>query len=176
MNRLSSCGAPRMRGDVLWVERLKGGEEGKYVICSNKMYGFYTHWTGQRTVPCWENHDNCEGGHDDNSLRENYFLQCWSTKKNKQVFLYLTPEARNQFFAQVEGGKSFQGLTIIVRRTGAKNGRLLVELAQYQEPKLIRAKEIDPYVSVLTFLKVPKQMIEQARSLGSIPAIEELAG
>jgi hypothetical protein len=175
-SKLTPCGAPKMRGDILWVERLKGGEESKLVVCSNKVYGFYTHWTGSRTVPCWENHDLCEGGHTENSLRENYFVQCWSQKKNKQVFLYLTPEARNQFFAQMEGNKSFLGQTIVVRRTGAKNGRLLVELAQYAEPKLIRVKELDPYLSVLTFLKVPSQMIEAARSLGSIPESEILAG
>jgi hypothetical protein len=174
--RLSTCNEPRARGDLLWVERLKGGEEGKYVVTGHRVYGFYTHWTGQRTVPCWENHDLCEGGHSENTLRENYFLQCWSLKKNKGVFLYFTPEARNQFFAQVEGSKSFQGVTLIVKRTGAKNGRLNVELSQYDQPKLIRTKELDPYLSVLTFLKVPRQLIEAARSLGTIPDVEILAG
>lgn len=174
--KLSTCGAPRARGDILWVDKLKGGEEGKYLICSNKVYGFFSHWTGQRTVPCWENHDLCEGGHNENTLRENYFLQCWSMQKNKGVFLYLTPEARNQFYAQVETTKSFNGLTIVVKRTGAKNGRLNVELAQYVEPKILRVKELDPYLSVLTFMRVPKQLIDQARSLGSIPDIDIMVG
>lgn len=175
-HKLSACGAPRARGDLLWVERLKGGERGNYVICANKVYGFYTHWTGAKTVPCWENHDNCEGGHTENTLRENYFLQCWSVTKNKGVFLYLTPQARDQFYAQMSAAKSFVGHTLAVSRTGAKNGRLNIELAQYTEPKLIRVKEIDPYISVLTFLRVPKQLIEQARSLGSIPDVLDMVG
>lgn len=174
MHRLSSCGAPRARGDVLWVERLKGGDNQSFIVVSNKVYGFYTHWTGAKTVPCWENHDLCEGGHTENTLRENYFLQCWSLKSNKAVFLYLTPEARNQFFAQTNAGKGYVGIKLNVRRTGAKNGRLIIEVDDNSLPKLIRCKELDPYISVLTFLKVPKQMIEQARSLGTIPEHEIL--
>lgn len=173
-HRLSECGAPRGRGDILWVERLKGGDTQKFIVVSNQLYGFYTHWTGAKTVPCWENHELCEGGHTENTLRENYFLQCWSCKSNKAVFLYLTPEARNQFFAQTDAKKGYQGITIVVRRTGAKNGRLMIELDQYADPKLVRCKELDPYLSVLTFLKVPKQLIEQARSLGTIPEHEAL--
>jgi hypothetical protein len=175
-HKLSSCGAPRSKGDILWVERLKGGEEKKLVITGKRVYGFFTHWTGTRTVPCWENHDLCEGGHTENTLRENYFLQCWSLNSNKGVFLYLTPEAERMFTAQIESGKTILGLTLRVRRTGAKNGRLIVELDQYAEPRIIRAKELDPYLSVLTFLKVPKQLIEQARSLGTIPDVVTMTG
>jgi len=66
LNRQSALPPPK---EVLWVERLKGSERGKYTVYSPHIDVFFTHWIG-RTVPCYSDHSRCEGGHAEREARK----------------------------------------------------------------------------------------------------------
>lgn len=166
---LSRIDSPSRNALVLYIERLKGDDQQSFVIASKKLYGFYTHFTNKRSVPCWENHDWCEGGHSEETMRENFLVQAWSLKKNRMVFLYLTPGGARQLEDQVKPGTPLLGLPIIVTRTRKDNGRLNVQVSEFVTNKHIAGREIDPWESIMSFLKVPKAIRDQRRSLGSIP-------
>ncbi len=161
--------SPSRNDRALWVERLKGEDQQSFVIASKKLYGFYSHWTGKRSVPCWENHALCEGGHSDENLRENFLLQAWSLKKNRMVFLYLTPEAARQLEDQIQPGTPYLGLPVIVTRTKANNGRLHIRVSEFTTSQKLSTREVDPFESVMNFLRVPKAVRDQGRALGTGP-------
>src|SRR5262249_26461566 len=160
---------PTRNGRILWVEKLRGNDQQSFVIVSPKLFGFYTHYTDNGSKPCWENHDLCEGGHKETNIRENFLLQAWSLKANKLVFLYLTPGAAEQLEDQVEPGTLFRGLPVVVSRTTKNNGRLNIQVSEFQSAQKISSREIDPWESIMVFLKVPREIRDQRRSLGTIP-------
>ena len=166
--QLSRVDRPTRNKRVLWVEKLKGNDRQEFIIASEKLYGFHTHYN-DRTVPCWENHDFCEGGHTVGTLRENFLLRAWSLKRSKMVFLYLTPGAAEELEDQVEAGATFRGLPVIVTRSTKDNGRLHVLVSQFTTTQRISSTEIDPWESIMNFLRVPEEIRAQRRSLATIP-------
>lgn len=157
---------------TLWVERLKGNDSQSFVLASNTLHGFYTHWTGSRNVPCWENHDFCDGGHKESTLRQNYMIRAWSLKKKKMVFLYLTPGAVMELEDQMGDEKQMMNIPIVVTRDARNNGLLHVQISQFTSTARISSKDLDPWESIMNLLKVPENIRQLRRSLGTIP--EEL--
>lgn len=170
--QMTSCPRPARDRTVLWVERLKGNDEQEFILASNELYGYYTHWIGARNVPCWKNHDFCEGGHTEASLRQNYVIRAHSQKRNKMVFLYLTPGAVIELEDKLGDEKEWKGIPLIVTRDSRNNGLLHVRVSVYRERQRISSKDLDPWESIMNFLKVPKHVRDQRRHLGTIP--EEL--
>lgn len=168
-SRLSMCDRPSMRSNVLYIEKLKGNDCQKFVVYSSGLYGFWTHWTDKGTVPCWEDHSLCEGGHKEQTLRQNFLLQGFSEKKGKQVFVYLTPAAAEGLLAQLTEKETLRGMVIRVTRTSANNGRLVCEILRDCATRRIVAKELDPFDSIMNFLKVSDEKRDPNRSLGTIP-------
>ncbi len=168
-HELSRVDRPTRNRSVLWVERLKKDDQQSFILASAKLFGFHTHWTGAKTVPCWQNHDFCEGGHKEESLRENFLLQAWSLKRGKMVFLYLTPQAAEQLEDQVGAGVTLRGVPVVVTRTKANNGRLNIVVSEFTTAQKLSTREVDPWESIMVFLKVPREIRDQRRSLGTIP-------
>lgn len=166
--QISTCSKPTLRQNVLFVERLVGNETKCYVIYSESMYGYLTHYNG-KTVPCWENHDYCEGGHKEETLRENFLLQAYSQTRGKQVFLYLTPGAAKQLLEQIPEGTSLRGLCIRVTRTEKNKGRLHVQVEEHKERRRLVTPLIDPRESIMRFLRVPKEVQEGQGRMDVIP-------
>lgn len=124
MNHLSrSEELPPAKG-VLYVERLKGSERGNYTVYSPKIEVIFSHWNGDKTVPCYEDHSLCPGGHSEESKRWRGYLHCWSHRMNRQVFLQLTAQACRELVGQVASGASLRGCSIQVYRTKEDKGRL----------------------------------------------------
>jgi hypothetical protein len=177
MNRLpkerrgiSQCPLPKVKESVFYIERLQGNDTQSFVVYGSKIWGYYTHWNGTKCVPCWEDHSYCDGGHKEHTLRENYLLQVYSAKKQKQVFLYLTPGGVLSLQSQVPEGHPYRGLVIRVYRTTKGNGRLRCEVERFAEQRKVDAPDVDPYESVMALLKVPEEVWkERRRSLGTIP-------
>jgi hypothetical protein len=96
-------------------------------------------------------------------------LQAFSTKKGKQVFIYLTPAAAEGLLAQLEHEELLRGLVVRVTRTNKDNGRLTCEILRDMAKRRIVAHEIDPFDSIMNFLKVSDEKRDPNRSLGTIP-------
>jgi len=165
---ITMCDAPTLRPNVLYIERLDGDESQTFVVYGSKIWGFRSHYNGSKTVPCWKD-GSCDGGCNEETLRENFLLQCYSQKKGKQVFLYLTPSAYKQLMEQKRNDVPLRGLTLRVRRTQKKQGRLYVAVDEHAQARRIVAEDINPKESIMRFLKVPMAAQTQGNDVVSIP-------
>lgn len=168
---ISMCDAPTLRPNVLYIERLDADDQQTFVVYGSKIWGFETHYNGHRTVPCWAD-GSCEGGCNEETKRQNFLLQCYSQKKGKQVFVYLTPSAYTQLMEQKAPSTPLRGLTLRVRRTEKKKGRLYVAVDEHAQAKRIVAEDINPKESIMRFLKVPRASQTHGNELVSIPLPE----
>jgi hypothetical protein len=109
---------PTHKKDTLWVEKVKPGEKGTFLLYSPVFQGVYTHYRGKGigTVLCFRDRSLCVGGHEEGTLRWHGFLHAFHFEKNRQVFLHVTPEGRDNLLAQVAEGACLRGLRISVRR------------------------------------------------------------
>lgn len=166
---LSTVARPTRNTKILWVEKLKGNDVQKFVVVTPVLHGFYSHYVeGRRppSAPCWKDHTLCEGGHKEDNRRENFFLHCWSYRANKSVWLYLTPGAAQQLEDLVHLDlQQLKGLTLSVSRTSANNGRLNVHIDEHIEVRKVFEANLDPWESILAYLKVPESVRREMRQL-----------
>lgn len=154
---LSTCDRPRVRKGVLFIERLTKAETRKFTCLSPTLRGFHTHYTKSAgTTPCYADHSLCIPKHDPETLREYFLFHAWCPKKNKQVFVYLTPGAFDQVQMQLPDGATLRGRLLTVARTDAANGRLnvIVGEAFYNNGQAL-PEELDPYASIHNWMKIP---------------------
>lgn len=140
---VSRCPLPQRKHKILWVERLKGAQKGRYLIYSTVPWGYQTHYN-KETVLCFEDHSQCEGGHRLSTLRDNYLLHCHSYQRKAQVMLYLTPGAALQLKELLPPGQSYRGLMIEITRTKEDKGRYHVEIIHHQTPPKSMPEPMDP--------------------------------
>lgn len=144
-------GIPPRRENVFYVRSPKGLETFKFTIYSELVEPVYTHYHGKRTVPCYKNHDLCEGGHSILNLRWKGYLFGWTHEENKLEWLQLTHEAANQLADQLEGAQPFRGITIQVSRTKSKQGRMNVRLIDSWQTLDVRRIRKPPCVRISLF-------------------------
>jgi hypothetical protein len=152
---LSECDTPVRKNGVLYIERLTGGQSRKYVIYSPHLKGFFTHYTGDKTVPCFKDHTKCPGGHKQENRRQYFLLHAWSTEKKRQVFVYLTPLAADQLLNQKPDGCTFRGRWLSLSRTASDQGRLNASLGEAYHSHETLPEEADPYPSIFNWMKIP---------------------
>jgi hypothetical protein len=151
--KLRTVKAPTRRPDVLWVERLTGNDSQQFVIYSPELRGFVTHFVAGRNVPCFHPDHECDGGHLETNLRENYLLHAWSLKRKRQVFVYLTPGAAEQLQEQLAPGASLRGRFLRLTRTTSKKARLHADLGEVAEGVKSIPPEKDFQASALNLLR-----------------------
>lgn len=168
---LNTADKPSNKKDTLWVEKVKPGEKGTFLIYSPVFQGVYTHYRGQGvgTVLCFKDHSLCVGGHEEGTMRWHGFLHCFHFEKNRQVFLHVTPEGRDNLLAQVADGVCLRGLRIQVRRPkDAPKGPYYVTIldeAGVHPNKLPRHR--DARASIFNMFKVkPKGRMDTAAFTG----------
>lgn len=132
MSGYSQSPVPPKRSDVLWIERVAGGEKQTFTVYSPTIWGVYTHWNGAATKPCYQDRSFCEGGHSEETLRWRGYLHAWSAKLNRPCFVQLTEECARRLLMQVADGATFRGLTLEVSRTSSKKGRLTANVLTWK--------------------------------------------
>jgi hypothetical protein len=133
--KLSMSDTPETKPGVWWVEVPRGNEVVKFLVYSPTKQGVNMHYIlkEKRTVPCFENHDLCYGGHSLANLKWRCYVFGFSYKRRKNCFLQLTWEAWETWAHQLQPGTSLRGQTIQVHRTEKNNGRLWIEVETWRE-------------------------------------------
>lgn len=127
---LTSGPMPSLNKQLHWVETLDGGAKVRLKVYSASIWEVWAHFNG-RTKPCFKNHEFCEGGHDETTMRWYGFVFGWHYAMNKKAFVQLTAAACRQWFEQIASGISLRGMVIDVSRTASKKGRINLQVAQY---------------------------------------------
>lgn len=135
MSGRNRMGVPPRRRDVYFVESPKANESLCYTVWSVEIYPVYTHWTGTHTVPCYQDHSLCDGGHKLLNMRWKGYLFGYSHERAEPVFAQLTQEAANQLMDQIADGTSLRGLRIRLSRSKKNKGRLSCHLETQYRPQ-----------------------------------------
>ena len=132
---LTRSNTPPGKTGVWWIECLKGNDVQKFLVYSPEVQGLEMHWrpAERRTVPCFQNHDLCPGGHSEKTRKWRCYVFAFSYKRHKNVFVQLTKDAWDSWLSQVKPGASLRGSTINVHRSEKDNGRLWVEVEQWRD-------------------------------------------
>jgi hypothetical protein len=141
---------PPRPGPAMPILRVKAGQEMHFVILSESLWGIWTHWAGNRSEPCFAENATCPGHKRGLPRRWKGYLHVWHIDKRLEAFIELTPTAAHCLLDQAGKNCSLRGLRLKLRRTGASNGRLLVNLlpanpsmegfAQPKDPESILCK------------------------------------
>jgi hypothetical protein len=137
-----------------WVETVEANAAIKFTVWSPAIWQIWAHFSG-KTKPCFKNHDMCEGGHDESTLRWYGFLFGFHQTRNSPAFMQITPGAAREIEAAVAPGSSYRGMVITVHRGRSKQGPLHVKIDRYQtfgEDRL--GRDLDPHHSVFRLWKV----------------------
>ncbi len=161
--------APHKEG-VLWVECLGGAESHKFTVFSPCVQGVNMHWLARekRTVPCFQNHDLCPGGHSEKNLKWRCYVHAYSHKRHKQVFVQLTDDAWQSWLHQLREKQNLRGQTIILHRSEKKNGRLWVEVEDWSSDSKRKMPEpLDCKLSLFAMWRFDPSEIMLSANLGS---------
>jgi len=172
---LNRSNVPPRPKDVLWIERLKGTESLRFTCYSKSFWGLWTHWSGSRTVPCFENHDHCIGGHDEATMRWKGYLHGWSQRKNRVCFCEFTPGAARELLEQVPDRQSLRGLHLIVSRTKTSKGRLHCSIDGVPLHASRIPPEADPMASLWHMWELDPMSHLVNRSLVTAPELVPMA-
>lgn len=154
---LSTAPKPPVNKDALWVEKVKAGAKGTFLIYSPTFYGVHTHYRGpgRGTVLCFKDRSLCVGGHDEGSLRWHGFLHAFHFEENRQVFCHFTPEGAKTLINQLEKDTSFRGLKLEVRRSNAKKGPFYVRILGESEVDIKKLpRHRDARASIFKLFKI----------------------
>lgn len=132
---LSRSATPPQQPGVYWVECPRGSESFEFLVYSPAVQGILMHWIAsqRRMVPCFADHDLCEGGHVEKTQKWRGYVFGFSHKRRKQCFLQLTGEAMASWTGQFREGVNLRGQSIKVHRTPADNGRMHIEVLGWKE-------------------------------------------
>lgn len=160
MSRKQVRGAalPDKNPDVYWVVSIDGGKKERFTVYSPQVWGVWTHYhlESKKTTPCYENEKKCFGGHDPRTLRWKGYLFVRSFDMHRNVFLQLTKGGADDLVEQLGPDVQLRGLTIDVKRTASKQGRLYVSIADYivRDARTFPA-DLDPRTSLYNVWKIP---------------------
>lgn len=144
--------------DIFWVQSIDGGKQERYTIYSPQIWGVWTHhhYELKRTTPCYDTHKFCFGGHDPRTLRFKGYLFGYSFERHRNEFLQLTEAAVINLEEQLGPEVQLRGLTIDVKRSAKKQGRLYVSIADYihRDPRTL-PMDVSPRASLYNTWDIP---------------------
>jgi hypothetical protein len=152
--------------NVLWIATPKAGKTLRYLCYAPKHDGYWTHWTGKVTLPCFGDPRRCHGECNPETRRWYGFIHAWGNTENKQVFLQLTPGAVRSLRSQLAPAASLRGLSIDVSRGNGRNAHVSIHLAELvvRDPNRL-PPWIDSEPSVRHFWKIKEMDAKWDRSI-----------
>ncbi len=109
--------------------RIRKGQTAVYTILSPSMWGIWTHWDGQRTLPCMKAKNQCLGCQRGFPKRWKGYLHCYFPPQKSDFLLEITPRAAKLLLDSAPERRMLRGLILRVERSpGGRNGRLLATI------------------------------------------------
>lgn len=97
------------------------------VILSTHATGVWTHYFGNRTIPCLDS--GCQGCEHKRQRRQHCYVSIWFPEEDKRELFECTAEAGHELLCMAEENQPIRGRTIRAWRTGrAANSPVEIEL------------------------------------------------
>jgi hypothetical protein len=133
------------------VHRLQGGEEFSCIILSPKIWGPWTHWTGERSQPCYEPKNSCPGCQKGLPSRWKGYIHVIDIFRRKECFLELTPKSAELLTAQKDPDQDLRGLSFTLQRGKGSKAKLSVRRTYGRTPdnQMPPARDPEPVIRLL---------------------------
>jgi hypothetical protein len=126
--QLSRDERPPKPGPRIEIVRLKANQSTDLVVYSEKVHGFWIHWCGERSGPCYDPRSECRSCCDGLPRRWKGYLYCWSTAQSDNVFFELTPLAVKSIYDVVGQGCILRGYRMNIQRGNGNKAWMKVTL------------------------------------------------
>lgn len=109
------------------LQRLGAGREIAGVITCNHSVDKYTHYIGNRTLPCIK--DDCPGCAAQRRKGWERYVSLWTTAPSKHVIVCMPPDAAFEMDAMLPNNDNLRGWFLTLTRAGKRaNGRVSAQI------------------------------------------------
>lgn len=159
MNELDRDDCPPRPGPAIEIRRLRKSEACTATFLS-VLQGFWTHWNGMRSEPCFRNHKECPGHLQQHPRRWKGYIHIHDDKLREEQFLELTPIAAKSLLNIVGLNTTLRGQRAMIQRMNGNKARLTVQLLTPVGPGIIMpaAKDVYPILANLWHLPEGKDL------------------
>lgn len=163
---------PEKNPRLQWIETVDANASIRFRVWSPAIWQMWTHFKG-KTKPCFENHDLCEGGHDEKTMRWYGYVYGWHEARNGPAFIQLTTGAARTWLKQVASGVSLRGMIITVSRGPKKQGPQRLRVDKFCSTDAVNmGADLDPQHSLFRLWQV--NHLGHAFSLSLVSEPEEI--
>jgi hypothetical protein len=132
------------------IIRIKSPQDQRMTILGSHIEGYWTHWTGDRSVLCLQNGAACPKDRHNLPRRWKGYLHVIDHFNGRLGFLELTPAAAQHLRDALEDCSFYRGMRFYISRTaGGKMGRLVIRMTT----PCPQMQELPPAEPVLETLK-----------------------
>lgn len=151
MDALRVASVPPPPGPRDEVRRLAANEGFIGVILSRDFWGVWTHWDGNRSLPCHAEKSKCEGCQAGLPARWKGYLHVIVGHGPEDCFLELTPSAADALLKAIPKGTEFRGLVLNAQRGRGAKARLKVSInpGKLDASQLPEGKDPEPVLRAL---------------------------
>lgn len=126
MDQLNLEHVPPQPGPRMPIIRIKAGERIGVVILSPSIWGLWTHWAGNHSLPCFAEKSQCEGCKRGLPRRWKGYVHVVVENERRQGFLELTPLSAESLLMQSEKGRPLRGYRFEIKRLAGDKARMHV--------------------------------------------------
>jgi len=129
MSELSRQDTPPRPGPRYPILRVKATTPTRYVLCGRAIYGLWTHWIKDRSIPCTEPRSRCPGCLSSSPHRRwKGYVHARCMANGEEGFIELTPFGACQLREQAGVSACLRGLQVKLSRGNGVKTRMKVEL------------------------------------------------
>lgn len=119
---------PPKPGPRIEIVRIKANQACELTVYSIKIHGYWTHWLGSCSGPCFKDRSKCPHCKNGMPRRWKGYLYCWLNMVSDSVFIELTPTAAKSIRDRVGPVQSLRGYRMTVTRGNGNKAWLKVDL------------------------------------------------
>jgi len=136
---------PPARKRHLTLVRLKAGQSMTVRICSNELFGYYSHYHRRLSHPCYGEECRCEEPLCQMKREWHGVLHCVDVQSQKDGLLEVTDTCARQLLDQVPNKRRLRGLRVTFERgKGGNNSRLKCTVDHFAALEHELPLEVDP--------------------------------
>lgn len=149
------CDKPPPPKSTIWVTRIRGNATMRVIACG-KIWGFYTHWDGRKSIPCTGEDKDCHGHCTGMPLRWKGYIYAYQLEKQQYCFIELTPLMAEQINFQLDPDMpSPRGYWIEFRRGGGDKARCKVTVQSLFHSVEQLLPDKDPICTLRDLMGIP---------------------
>lgn len=132
MEPLDRQDQPPRSGPAIEIRRLRAGGAAT-LLCLTNLQGFWTHWNGLRSEPCFRDHSKCPGHLRQLPRRWKGYVHSFDVFDRVDFFQELTPLAVEQIQRVVGKATPLKAMRLSLKRGNGDRTRLKVEVVRMEE-------------------------------------------